>query len=74
MSNIPLDREELIRLAKLQYPDLKEAHMELLVDDYIKRPEYYDDLYNGNIDEPKALCRDTVDSIQQQSSIVASKR
>ena len=60
-----MDRDELIRLAKLQYPDIKETHVELLVDDYIKRPEFYDDLCNGNIEEPKPLDRDTQDSIKE---------
>ena len=68
-----MDRKELIRLAKLQYPDINEAHMELLVDDYIKRPDYYDDLCNGNIEEPKPLDRDTVDSIGNNVHIVAGK-
>ncbi len=68
-----MDREELIRLAKLQYPDLKQAHIELLVDDYMKRPEYYDDLYSGKIEEPKAFNRDTADSIGNNVHIVAGK-
>ena len=68
-----MDREELIRLAKLQYPGIKEAHIELLIDDYIKRPEFYDDLCTGNIEEPIPLDRDTVDSIGNNVNIVAGK-
>ena len=69
-----MDREELIRLAKLQYPDLKQAHIELLVDDYMKRPEYYDDLYSGSIEEPKAFNRDTADSIKDNCYINIDER
>ena len=69
-----MDREELIRLAKLQYPDIKEAHVELLVDDYIKRPEFYDDLHNGNIEEPIPLDRDTIDSIKDNCYINIDER
>ena len=65
-----MQREQLIKNAQILYPDLCTFYIELIVDDYIKRPQFYDDMYNGNIDVPLPLQRDSKDDIEMNKNYI----
>ena len=65
-----MEREQLIKNAQILYPDLSTFYIELIVDDYIKRPEFYDEMYNGNIELPLPLKRDTKEDIEMNKNYI----
>ena len=65
-----MEREQLIKNAQILYPDLSTFYIELIVDDYIKRPEFYDEMYNGNVELPLPLKRDTKEDIEMNKNYI----
>jgi len=65
-----MEREQLIKNAQILYPDLSTFYIELIVDDYIKRPEFYDEMYHGNIELPLPLKRDTKEDIEMNKNYI----
>ena len=53
--------EELLRRAKMEFPDLSVSLLEPVIRDYMAHPNYYDEIYNGNIEINEAKIRDTQD-------------
>ena len=62
-------KELLIVEAERIFKNIPKAHIELIVDDYSNRTEYYDDLANGNIEILEPKIRDTKANIKNQSLI-----
>jgi len=62
-------KELLIVEAERIFKNIPKAHIELIVDDYLTRTEYYDDLANGNIEILEPKIRDTEANIKNQSFI-----
>ncbi len=59
-------KEELfVKEAKRVYPDLPDDFINAIVHDYLLRPEYYEHIYEGKEEIPKAKERDTQDSINK---------
>ena len=65
-----MEREQLIKNAQILYPDLSTFYIELIVDDYIKRPKFYNEMYNGNIELPLPLKRDTKEDIEMNKNYI----
>ena len=65
-----MEREQLIKNAQILYPNLCTFYIELIVDDYIKRPKFYDDMYNGNIDVPLPLQRDSKHDVEMNKNYI----
>ena len=53
--------EELMRRAKMEFPYLSHSLLEPVIKDYMAHPDYYDEIYNGNIEISEAKKRDTKD-------------
>ena len=60
----PPEYEDLMRRAKIQYLDIPASFIENIVKDYTLRPEYYDNIYSGNVNLGKPKERDTLDDIK----------
>jgi len=65
-----MERENLIKNAQILYPNLCTFYIELIVDDFIKRPQLYDDMYNGNIELPLPLKRDAKEDIEMNKNYI----
>ena len=57
--------EELLRRAKVQFADVPACLMEHVIRDYISRPDYYDQVYNGESTIDPAKPRDTQEDINK---------
>jgi len=64
-----LEKEMLIVEAERIFKNIPKGHIELIVDDYLTRTDYYNDLTNGNIEILEAKIRDTEANIKNQSFI-----
>ena len=62
-------KELLIVEAERIFKNIPKAHIELIVDDYLNRTEFYNDLANGNIEISEPKIRDTEANIKNQSFI-----
>ncbi len=64
-----LEKDLLIVEAERIFKNIPKAHIELIVDDYLNRSEYYTELSNGNIEISETKIRDTEANIKNQSFI-----
>ena len=46
------DANNLLKLTIEQYPDVPQAILSSIVQDFIQRPTFYKDIYEGVIEEP----------------------
>ena len=53
--------EILLQKTKMQFPELSVSLLEPIIRDYMAHPDYYDEIYNGNIEIGEAKMRDTQD-------------
>jgi len=64
-----LKKDILIVEAERIFNNIPKAHIEIIVDDYLNRTEYYNELANGNIEFLEPKIRDTEANIKNQSFI-----
>ena len=67
-----LDKEQqeikenmLVKEGQKLYPNLPIDFIRTLCNDYLRRPDHYDDIYNGKIKLEKAKERDNQDTINE---------
>jgi len=66
-----MEREHLIKNAKILYPNLCTFYLELIIDDFLARPQFYEQMYNGNVDDiPLPLQRDTQKEIDKNKNYI----
>ena len=66
-----MEREQLIQNAKILYPNLCTFYLELIIDDFIARPQFYERMYEGNVDDiPLPLHRDTQKEIDKNKNYI----
>ena len=64
-----LEYEELLRRAKIQFADVPACLMENVIKDWMDRPDYYEKIYNGDIEIGPAKVRDTQDDVNKMNSV-----